>query len=61
MFQSRYEARYVGLMRGGWVGIEAVGICNAGVGNVSPERHTGKADAANIKTTLALRDRKLIP
>ena len=41
--------------------IEAVAICNAGVGNVSPERHTGKADAANIETTLALRDQELIP
>lgn len=41
--------------------IEAVAIYNAGVGNVSPERHTGKADAANIETTLALRDQELIP
>ena len=43
------------------MGIEALMICNAGVENVSPERHTGKADAANIETTLALRDRELIP
>lgn len=40
---------------------EVVTICSTDLGNFSPGRHTGVADAANIQTTLSFRDRKLIP
>ena len=40
---------------------EVVTICNANLEDLSPRRHTGVADGANVETTRPLDDRKLIP
>ena len=49
------------LLYGGWMIFEAVTVYSAELEIFSPGRHTGVAGVANIKTTLAGRDRKLIP